>query len=160
MANKRIPTELKIVRGTDQPCRRKKEPEYEKLTVCPDHPEYLSNYARKMWKRLAPQLFEKGLLSAAYLPALEVLCEAYGLYREAHNAIYKQGNRRRSLAAYLQGKRTGEITEYRIMKAAFQDFRLYLLEFGLSPSSKGGIDSPKPVDTKDVIERMWNKQHG
>lgn len=110
-----------------------------------------------MWKKLVPMLIKRGLLAAAFLPTLEVLCETYALYREAHETVYGSGKGRQTLSKYLKA---GDTTAYRIMKGAFQDFRLYLLEFGLSPSSKSGIDSPEPVKSEDVIERMWNKRHG
>ena len=165
MANKRLPTKLKIIRGTNQPCRRKKEPAFKKLNSAPSPPEYLSRYGKQIWRKLAPELFKKGLMASVHLPTMEALCEAYALYREAHEAVYtvidlKTGKKnQRTLSKYLKGKSSSEVMEYRILKAAFQDFRLYLLEFGLSPSAAGNIDLPAPVKEESIIANMWDKRH-
>lgn len=81
MANPRKPTSLKVVAGTDQPCRRPESPPVELPLVdhTPDPPDWLPNaHAVKEWQRLAPILTANKLLTEAGLSALGQLCALHG----------------------------------------------------------------------------------
>lgn len=80
MANPRKPRSLKVVAGTDQPCRRE-EPEVDLPLVSevPEAPDWLPNaHARKEWDRLAPILHANRLLTDAGTSALGQLCALHG----------------------------------------------------------------------------------
>lgn len=71
---------LKILSGTDQPCRRTGDvvalPLAESVPLAPD---WLPNaHAVKEWDRLAPILHRVGLLTEAGLSALGTLCALHG----------------------------------------------------------------------------------
>ena len=84
------PTKLKLVQGTLRKSRtNENEPEPEPVAEVPRPPSYLSKYAKKLWKSLAEELVEKGILTIVDLPALEVCCEAYGQYRAAQEAVFR-----------------------------------------------------------------------
>ena len=81
MANPRKPTSLKVVAGTDRPCRRPESAPVEipALDHIPDPPYWLSNaHAVKEWQRLAPILTANKLLTEAGLSALGQLCALHG----------------------------------------------------------------------------------
>ena len=81
MANTRKPTSLKVVAGTDQPCRRPESAPVEMpaLDHIPDPPDWLPNaHAVKEWQRLAPILTANKLLTEAGLSALGQLCALHG----------------------------------------------------------------------------------
>ena len=81
MANPRKPTSLKVVAGTDQPCRRPESAPVEMpaLDHIPDPPDWLPNaHAVKEWQRLAPILTANKLLTEAGLSALGQLCALHG----------------------------------------------------------------------------------
>ena len=81
MANPRKPTSLKVVAGTDRPCRRPESAPVEipALDHIPDPPDWLRNaHAVKEWQRLAPILAANKLLTEAGLSALGQLCALHG----------------------------------------------------------------------------------
>ena len=81
MANPRKPTSLKVVAGTDRPCRRPESAPVEipALDHIPDPPDWLPNaHAVKEWQRLAPILTANKLLTEASLSALGQLCALHG----------------------------------------------------------------------------------
>ena len=81
MANPRKPTSLKVVAGTDRPCRRPASAPVEMpaLDHIPDPPDWLPNaHAVKEWQRLAPILTANKLLTEAGLSALGQLCALHG----------------------------------------------------------------------------------
>ena len=81
MANPRKPTSLKVVAGTDRPCRRPESAPVEMpaLDHIPDPPDWLPNaHAVKEWQRLAPILTANKLLTEAGLSALGQLCALHG----------------------------------------------------------------------------------
>lgn len=81
MANPRKPTSLKVVAGTDRPCRRPESAPVEMpaLDHIPDPPDWLPNaHAVNEWQRLAPILTANKLLTEAGLSALGQLCALHG----------------------------------------------------------------------------------
>lgn len=80
MANPKKPRSLKVVAGTDQPCRRDEATvELPLATDVPPPPDWLPNaHAINEWKRLAPILHANKLLTEAGLSALGQLCALHG----------------------------------------------------------------------------------
>lgn len=147
----RVPREVKVIRGT---FRKDRNPEHEmepsKVPEVPKPPSYLGKYAKKLWKQLAPELYDAGILTVVDLPALEMCCDAYGQFRELRDAIHrpldpdtgKKG--KRTLAEYMLGQNSQTMPEYTNMKSAFQTFKSYLTEFGFTPASRNRIEIPEP----------------
>jgi hypothetical protein len=80
MSNPRKPGHLKVIAGTDQPCRRETiEIDYPPLEQCPDPPDWLPNsHALKEWNRLGRILTANKLLNDANLAAFGQLCALHG----------------------------------------------------------------------------------
>lgn len=166
MPKPRIPNQAKIIRGTFRKDRAPaNEPQPEKVLEILRPPSYMSKYAKKLWKKLAAELVEKGILTVLDLSALEMTCSAYGAFREAQEAVYQiisdpeTGKRRRqTLAEYMAGRTSHSAPEYTAMKQMWQIFRLYLAEFGFTPASRSKLDLPEPGSkAEDPMERLWRE---
>jgi phage terminase small subunit len=80
MSNPRKPSHLKLIDGTDQPCRRAPESvELPLVDAIPEPPDWLPNsHAIKEWQRLAPILYANRLLTDVSLSPLAMLCAQHG----------------------------------------------------------------------------------
>jgi phage terminase small subunit len=89
VANPRKPLALKIIGGTDQPCRRSPDPgvDLPLVDAIPDAPDWLPNmHAAKEWNRLAPMLYASRLLTEAALVSLGHLCALHGKIVQLYTA--------------------------------------------------------------------------
>jgi len=90
-----------------------------------------------------------------------MLCDAYGIYRQARDAIFKPinpetGKRgQRTFAEYMRGRNSHTAPEYMVMKTSFQSYKALAAEFGLGPASRNRIDIPgSREDEMDPMERL------
>lgn len=161
MAKPRVPSKLKIIRGTfrnnEAPVN---EPTPPILPNAPCAPSHLNSWGKKMWKATAAELLSLGMLAKLDLYSLEILCEQYGIYRELKDAITHQkgsdGKRKKiSYADYFAGQNSQTIPEYAAMRAAFERYSALLKEFGLSPASRSRMDIPRePPKAVDEMEKL------
>jgi len=160
----RKPRQQKIIEGTFRKDRNPShEPEPEKYTEAPKPPSHLGKFGKKLWKRLAPELIEEGLLTVLDNQALELLCETYDQYRQAHEAVYyvrdAEGKRkRRSLGEYLIGRNSQTMPEYQAMNRNLAEIIRLLREFGMTPVARNRIDLPEKEDAQDPMEKLWNAE--
>lgn len=161
----RMPKELKIIHGTFRKDRNPEEqPEPTKINEIPKPPKGLNRHAKRLWKDLSEELVDAGILTTVDLPALEICCVNYGLYKDAHEAVYsymdtnpKTGRMKRfkrSLADYMRGKNSQTIPEYTAMTKAFENFKAYLIEFGLTPASRNRLQIPERPYEEDPMEKL------
>jgi len=146
MGRKRVPQELKIVRGTYQPCRdpRGGEKISNALQNVPRVPSGLRDEGKKLWQRLTAYLVEVGILLEHHIPLLQIVCMEYQVYWDANSRL-------------ASGKRIKleERRELRLLKnGAYQNFRMLLLEFGLTPSAAEKIPKPGKKKEMDAIEKI------
>ena len=139
---KRLPTQLKVLKGTAQPCRiNKNEPKPKADNV--KMPPGLSDEAKKHWKLVSKQLLSAGLLTNLDVFALQMYCEAFARWSHANEQIQKYGpvvktpNGFPTQSPFLQ-----------IANKAFDQMKGMLTEFGMTPSSRskvhaGEVDKPK-----------------
>lgn len=157
------PTTLKVLRGN--PGRRplnKDEPRPElKAPRCP--PE-LGGLARKEWNRVVPQLKILGLVTLIDRAALAAYCINWERWILAEDQIRKNG------MIYMQGrevdKETGEVLKVgypaqnpylAIANRAQKEMKAFLVEFGMTPSSRTGLSSkgyPMPEDDRNPWEKF------
>ena len=165
---KKIPTKIKIIRGTFRKDRApEREPEPEVVRDVPRPPPDLPPAGKKVWKKLADELVDKKVLTVVDLPALEVCCLNYGLFKELRKAIHRKIEdpitgklRKQTLAEYMLGRNSQTMPEYVQMTKAFMTFKAYLVEFGLTPSSRARLNIPegKEDEGEDPVQRMWNEK--
>lgn len=104
----------------------------------PRCPEHLGDEARKEWKRMARQLFDAGLLTSIDRAALAAYCVCYGRWAEAETLVKEKGT--------IVKTTNGNIVQnpyLAIANRAMDDMRKYLIEFGMTPSSRSRV---KAVD--------------
>lgn len=134
----RLPAELKIFKGTFRPSRERGKGVKPAL-VLPPCPAWLSPVARTEWKRVARELHELGLLTRIDQTALAGYCENYAVLVQCTNYIRRQGG----YAKYLAGQNSQTTPHLTAINKAWDKIRAFCSEFGMTPSSRGGIQVPE-----------------
>lgn len=98
---------------------------------CPSAPAWLSSQAKAEWKRAAPQLHGRKLLSADTLATLESYCVAVGIVRECEEIMGREG---RMVETEDGGK---PHPAFKMQSAAMREARLLATELGLTPHRRG-----------------------
>ncbi len=160
---KPIPTNLKVIHGTAQPCRMNpNEPKPEKAG-CPKAPKTLSIEARKHWRRITKDLEACGVLTNIDQDALAVYCELYAQWVEAGNMIRKKGMVIADPRYADRKTESGKAMVVPILSPYFRasmklsdQMKQMLVEFGMTPSSRTRVQVRKdhPEDSFD----NWQKQ--
>lgn len=125
---------MKVVRGTDQPCRRHGEDlEYDPVEGDFPPPDWLNADAQNYWRRIVPILQKNRLLTEADLEALEIMCLLYGEVKK----IGKAG----------MEPKGSTVTQLRLYQAAF----------GVTPISRIGI-KPAGKERENPFSRNGSKK--
>jgi P27 family predicted phage terminase small subunit len=104
----------------------------------PDPPEWLDAEAKAEWARVVLDLQAMGLLSRADRPAIAAYCTVWSRWVEAEAMVKKFGSIVKSPEKGFPMK-----SPYlSIADQAMEAMRKYLVEFGLTPSSRGRIKVP------------------
>lgn len=119
------------------------------VAACPTD---LSPDAQTEWNRIAPDLIEMGVLSRIDTAALAAYCESWARWRDAERNLRKFGSVIKAPSGYpIQSP------YMTIASKALEQMRKFLVEFGMTPSSRSRISSgpapmPKPNDAKDPFD--------
>lgn len=139
---KPIPTQLKIVKGTDQPCRIRKDepkPKFDKL----EPPKELSGAALEQWHEIIGHLQDSKIISNIDIHALAMYCEVYARWVNANNEIRARG--------VVVKNSEGVIMQspfFHVANKSFAQMKSLLVEFGMTPSSRTRIAEVK-IETGD-----------
>jgi P27 family predicted phage terminase small subunit len=108
------------------------------VPVCP---EGLSADAQAEWNRIAPDLIQMGVLSRIDTAALAAYCECWSRWREAERNLSKFGSVIKTPSGYpIQSPFIS------IASKALDQMRKFLVEFGMTPSSRSRISAgPAPM---------------
>lgn len=149
MARPRKPTHLKLVAGTARKDRLTPgEPKLPPAALpCPEH---LSSKARGAWDRVAPLLHRMGVLTEADALALEQLCGAYATILHCQAVLAEFGDLSYASAKPDGGTMRRPHPEVAILADADRRFRLYLTDFGLTPSSRSRVSVTAPGDPDNL----------
>ena len=134
---KPIPTNIKLLRGTAQPCRiRGDEAKPDSDQIAP--PDDLSADALKHWATVVGQVKAAGVMTNLDVQALALYCESYAMWRYAHDEIKIRGpivetpNGFPTQSPYMQ-----------IANKAFDQMQKMLTEFGMTPGSRTRVSGVK-----------------
>lgn len=113
----------------------------------PPLPKGLSLGARKVWKRLTPELLKYNLMSVVFADAFEELCETIADVKELRHALRAEQARLRAekkdpSEAFLTASPGGmpvQHPRYQILKSERQMMRTMLHEFGLTPAQTANV---------------------
>ncbi len=132
------PTALKILNGNagKKPLNvREPQP-----TVGTPHcPEWLSEEARKVWKRLVPQLRAMKVLTLVDADALAAYCHTFVRWREAEEFISKHGMVCPIRDDQGRVKCMQQWPQVAIARNAVLTMRAFQQDFGLSPAARARI---------------------
>ena len=108
------------------------------LAGMPQPPEWLDGEAQAEWARVVLDLQAMGVLSRADRPALAAYCTAWSRWVEAEGMVKKFG-------AIVKSPEKGfpmKSPYLSIADQAMETMRKFLVEFGLTPSSRSRIKVP------------------
>ena len=144
----RRPKLYQVKKGEGNPGKRKlnKGPSYkEKRPRCPTN---LKGEARRIFRQLAPPLWEQSLLNESTIEAFLMLCRVGGMTLEAEKVVLREG----FTVKTERGVRT--IPELGVFQKLSAQFRLYLQEFGLTPASVQRVPAERRMKSlEDLVNR-------
>jgi P27 family predicted phage terminase small subunit len=128
-----IPTALKIAAGNPghRPINADEPAPPAAVPRCPAH---LTGAAREEWKKRAPALAKLGLLTTLDTAALEMLCAAYGEWREAMAEMAKS-----KPVLKTSGGNLIQHPYLAIANRARADYLRFAIQFGFTPSARTRI---------------------
>jgi P27 family predicted phage terminase small subunit len=136
----RKPSALRLVHGTRDKHKNKKEPKPTGTGKCP---AWLNPRAKTVWKNLAPQLELIGLLTDIDGQAFAVYCQSYAELVEAEKELLKNGKTQTTKDGFVRKSPWLSVRDEahkRMMQIGSQ--------FGFTPASRTRIEVT-PKDTND-----------
>lgn len=137
------PTKLKMLEGN--PGKRQvnmNEPNPKPLV--PTCPDWVSDVAKKEWKRVVPELERLGLLTCVDGAALEGYCQSYARWVEAEQFMMKHGTIFKTPNGYIQ-----QVPQVAIAQKYLNMVKAFCAEFGLTPSSRSRLTIENKKDDID-----------
>jgi P27 family predicted phage terminase small subunit len=139
MMRGRKPTPTALKRLAGNPGKRRlnpKEPKPATVQTSALRPRrFLDKYGREEWERVVPELDRLGLLTRVDLAAVEVYCDLYAQWRRARLKL-------RTGFSDGHGKRKPEV---QVTRDAAALMRQFMVEFGLTPSSRSRLEIEAPA---------------
>lgn len=137
---KPIPNAIKVLKGTDQPCRLREEVVYEKITKIPSAPDYMCAAGRKVYKITAQQLADKGILDVVNINAVMMYANEMGKYIEAEKKLSEPENSRivkeisdKGGVRYVRNPLDKMASEY------LANAKMWAVELGITPASASKV---------------------
>ncbi len=163
LGRKPQPTRMKILKG---------EPNKDRINLnepkispsIPQMPVHLNTYGKKEWQRIAPILAGMGILSEIDMAALAGYCQAYGRWVQAEQNIKKLEKKGSDGILIKTPKGFIMINPYiTIADKSLDQMRKFLIEFGMTPSSRSRIVVGKQDDDEDEglneFKKILNRQN-
>ena len=139
------PTHLKLLQGN--PGKRPLNANEPKPPLeLPPPPDHLNEAAKKEWNRLGPQLVKLNLLSSIDGSGFAGYCVVYSRWVEAEEMLKKTGPVFKAPSGYPQLS-----PYYTIANQCLAQMRQYLIEFGMTPSSRSRT-SVRTAEQTDPLE--------
>ena len=115
----------------------------------PRPPAQLSPMARREWRRISRELKGCGLLTLVDRAALAAYCQAWARWVEAEEQI-------NSTSVVVKGKdgKPMENPYLAVANRAMEQMRRFLVEFGMTPSSRSRITGTTGHLEKDALEEF------
>jgi len=142
------PTALKRLEGN--PGKRplnEQEPEFRReIPYCPRH---LSPVAKREWHRIVKELHSAGLLTVVDRAPLAAYCQLYARWVKAEKELETA-----SLVITTEKGFALPNPLVGIANGALEGMRKFLIEFGMTPSSRSRLHVPSSSKEKTLIEQM------
>jgi len=154
---KATPNHLKVLTGVTESRLNREEPLPTRVAAM-DAPESMSEAARKVWDRLAPDLHDKGMLTEWDVDTFAVFCEAVGTYHECREMLERFPSEH---GKYLERGSAGGLIKspyWQIMRDAASIMAQFSSRFGMTPgdraSLKAGIELQERGGPAQGAERI------
>ena len=131
MAPPRRPNHLKVLAGVREDRINRNEPTPTETAVTPAMP--LSDGAQHIWDRLAPNLIDKGCLTAWDADVFTVFCDVAATYYETRAQLGTSYTVKGSVSVVVNPL-------WRIMRDCAETMARLGARFGLTPSDRAGIN--------------------
>ncbi len=149
--------EIKVLRGTDQPCRMTPQSEMTKLESLPK--VRLKGTAKKIFEYTATELLHKKLLDVVGVDLLVAYAREMAIYHDLMLEVDKEG-----FTIEVETK-NGTMTQInpkrKIAESALANAKSLATEFGFTPASRnrvsGLIDSGTPKDDFAEFEEIGDE---
>ena len=151
-----LPTTLKKMRGTyrkDRAATNEAKPPVSR----PSPPRWLSKYARSEWRYITPKLDAVGLLTKIDRGELAAYCEAFGKFREATEALQREGN---EMVVQTHNGNYVQSPWVSIQNKAAEAMHKYAQQFGMTPSSRTRINVEKPEEDESLVDVLYREALG
>lgn len=156
------PSEVEKLHGNPSKRPIKEEIKIEKPKEIPKPPMFLDTTAKKEWKRLAPKIYEVGILTDADIASFAAYCDSYSTWVAATKAMQALKPTKSSPAVFTFETDKGyqqQIPEIGIANKAKEQMLKFAREFGLTPSSRiENIDAPKSENQEMSIMDFRKKR--
>lgn len=147
------PTNLKIIQGNPGKKQLNNDVKIDGFSEPPKPPVHLDKVAKKEWKRLAPVLFDVGLLSKGDIAAFGAYCAAYSSWYYAEkNLQAKLSENGGGLTFETEKGYQQQIPEIGVANQARLNMVKLAREFGLTPSSRAGIAAEERNEDVSIME--------
>lgn len=146
------PTKLHILHGN--PGKRNRDtgepiPD-DKMPTCPS---WLGREGKREWNRMSKELHRLGILTGIDRAAFACYCQCWERFYMAEKAIQLHGATiTTEKGNIIQSPYVG------MSNTALKIMRQYLIEFGLTPSSRSKVKTDKKPDKKEVEEFLFGKK--
>jgi P27 family predicted phage terminase small subunit len=152
------PTVLKQLHGDIHKARwNKNEPK--PAVSRPTCPQHLSPSARYQWGIIVPELLKLGLLTNIDRAELAMYCQAWGDWADARKELNKLTKMSPNRMAFLYKTTNGNLVVNPLMfvaNKAEERMQKYLIEFGMTPSSRTRIATDVRPESEDPIDQILN----
>jgi len=147
---KRMPSALNKLHGN--PSGRPINEDEPVPDVCiPSPPRHLNKLAVEEWNRITPILENLGLISNPDRAALAAYCQAYARWARAETVVEAEG-----IIFVAKNGYKSPHPAVGIANVAMDKMHKFLIEFGLTPSSRAKL-SGSPAKRKDKMDEFNNK---
>ena len=117
-------------------------------------PSFLPAEAKKEWRRLAPLLAKKGLLTEADRATFAAYCVHWSLFVDAVKGVEKFA------AIALGAKGTHYLSaEHNLLSAESKKVLAFAAEFGLTPVARTRVNSPEEAKG-DLLSKLIASRYG
>lgn len=143
---KRIPTALKLLRGTSRDDRDHNEPQLE--IAKPEPPDFLDAEALAEWHRQCDELHSLGTLAKTDRPTLAAFCQVWSRWQAAERSLTQLGVVIRTTSG------EAAISPYfSVAQRCLKELRGFASELGLSPASRSRLNVTPVRRTSAVAKR-------
>ena len=114
-------------------------------------PSWMNREEKKVWRRLAPELERRGLLTGLDVAAFASLCTAFVVVRELGAIVARDG--------LTVTDRRGRVSSHPAIREKMKwekEVLCWLKEFGLTPNSRARLHLPPDPDLEDPKNEFFN----